>query len=147
MGALTAGRVALVPKGKISGRISLPLAIGAKAFDNGMACFDTAAYGAVKQGAVSTTLQAIGKFTETKDNSAGGTTVPVGVELTREHDVEYWDSVTGAGAITAANLFQPVYIASDHELTTVSTGASIYGRVLTLGPAGYPAGVGVEPLY
>lgn len=146
MGALTAARTILVPNGKMK-KTTLPLAAGAKAFQNGMACIDTAAAGGLKQGAVSTTLKPVGTFTQTVDNSAGGTTVPVGVELTREREIEYWDSVTGAGAITAANLFQQVYIADDHELTTVGTGASPYGIVWQVSPQGYPGGVGVEPLF
>jgi hypothetical protein len=146
MAALTGTRVLLVQPGKIKSG-TFPLAVAAKAFEGGMACFDTAAYGALKQGAVSTTLQAIGRFSQNVDNTAGGANVPVGVVLDREHDIEYWDSVGGGGAITIANLFQPVYIASDHELTTVATGASIYGRVWLVGPQGYPGGIGVEPLF
>lgn len=145
MSALTAARTVLVPKGTIK-KLTLPLAAGAKAYENGMACIDTGAAGSVKQGAVSTTLKPIGKFTQTVDNSGGGTTVPVGVELTSEIDIEYWDSVTGAGAITSANLLQEVYIASDHELTTSSSGASAYGYVWVISPQGYPGGIGVKPL-
>jgi len=146
MAALTAARVILVPNGTLK-KATFPLAAGVKAWQNGMACVDSANVGAVYPATVSTTLLAIGKFLDSVDNSAGGTTVPIGVELTRERLVEYWDSVTGAGAITISNLFQDVYIASDHELTTVSTGASKYGKVWTIAAQGYPASVGVEPLY
>ena len=143
MSALTAARVILVSPGAIK-NVTYPLAAGAKAFENGMACYDTSAYGAVVRGAVSTTLVPIGTFTGTFDNSAGGATVPIGIELFKEHQLTYWDSVTGGGAITIANLFQLVYIADDHTLTTVSTGASAFGRVWWVSPPGYPAGVGVE---
>lgn len=142
MSALTAARVVTVPRGTIK-RLTLPLKAGSKAEENGLCCIDTASAGSVTQGAVSTTLKPIGWFTQTVDNTAGGTTVPVGVELFVEREVQYWDSVTGGGAITAANLFQDVYIASDHELTTVSTGASVYGKVWTFSPQGYPNAVGV----
>jgi hypothetical protein len=146
MAALTAARVILVPGGTIK-RITAPLAAGAKVWENGMACVDPSNPGSFNKGGLTTTQKGVGKFTQSVDNSAGGTTVPVGVELTREHVLEYWDSVTGAGAITTANLYQEVYIASDHELTTVSSGAAPYGYVWTIGPQGYPNAVGVEPLY
>lgn len=147
MGALTAARVSLVGRGTIK-KATFPLGAGApKAWDGAMACIDTANVGAVWPGKVATTLKAIGEFQQTVDNSAGGTTVPIGVELFRERELKYWDSVTGGGAITIANLFQTVYIASDHEVTTVSTGASIYGIVWAVGPQGAPGAVGVEALF
>jgi hypothetical protein len=146
MSALTAARVVTVPIGTIK-KATFPLKAGVAVWQNGMACIDTAAAGSVTKGAVSTTLKAIGKFVDSVDNSAGGATVPVGVELTRERQIEWWDSVTGAGAITTANLFSSVYIADDHTLTTVSTGASIYGIVWAISPQGYPGAVGVEPLF
>src|SRR5580704_4369716 len=142
MSALAAVRVVLVARGTIK-KTSYPLAAGAKAWEGGIACYDTGAAGSVKQGAVSTTLVPIGCFLASYDNTAGGSTVPIGVELFHEKEVSYWDSVTGGGAITIANLFQTVYLASDHELTTVSTGASAFGRVFAFGPQGYPSGVGV----
>jgi hypothetical protein len=146
MAALTAARVVTVPIGTIK-KATFPLKAGHKVWQNGMACIDTASAGSVVEGAVSTTLKPIGKFVDSVDNSAGGATVPVGVELTRERQLEYWDSVTGAGAITTANLFSSVYIADDHTLTTVSTGASAYGIVWAISPQGYPGAVGVEPLF
>lgn len=145
MAALTAAFLVLAPFITIKKTV-YPLAAGAKAFDGGMACYDTAAAGAVKQGAVSTTLKPLGKFLQTIDNTAGGSAVPIGVELDKEAECRVWDSVTGGGAITAANLFQTVYIASDHELTTVSTGASPYGIVMGFSPQGYPNGVVVKPV-
>lgn len=146
MSALTAARVVILARGTLK-KATFPLAIGAKAFEGGMACLDTAAAGAVKQGAVSTTLVPIGLFIDTLDNTSGATTKPIGVDLNREHNIEYWDSVTGAGAITIANLFQDVYIADDHTLTTVTTGASKYGKVWAVSPQGYPGGVGAEAVY
>lgn len=144
MAALTAARTVLVPRGTIR-KGTFPLAIGAKAFEGGIACLDTAAAGAVKQGAVSTTLKPIGWFLQSIDNTSGAATVPIGVELFQEKEIQYWDSVTGGGAITSANLFQDVYIADDHTLTTVSTGASVYGKVWAVAPSGYPGGIGVAP--
>jgi hypothetical protein len=148
MAILTGPRVTLVPSGTIK-KGTFPLGIAAlKAWDGAMACIDTANLGAVWPGKVSTTQKAVGTFLETKDNSLNvSTTIPIGVELYRERELHYWDSVTGAGAITIANLFQVVYIASDHEVTTVATGASIYGLVWTVNPQGAPGAVGVEALF
>lgn len=143
MAALAAARVTLVPKVTIK-KTSYPLGLNKTAYEGGMACIDTATAGAVWPGAVSATLKPIGKFLNTV--TTVGTALPVGVELSQEADCEVWDSVTGGGAITIANLFATVYIASDHELTTVSTGASAYGIVMGISPQGYPGGVVVKPV-
>lgn len=148
MAALTASRVVLIPKGSIK-RGTFPLGFGSapgKVFENGMAVMDTANLGAVWGASVSTTLKPIGKFTGGYDNSAGAATVPIGVDLSREHTIEWWDQ-TGGAITVAANLFQTVYIASDHEVTLTSTGASAYGIIWAVNPPGYPSAVGVEPLY
>lgn len=146
MSALTAARQGLAFRQKIK-TIAYPLAVGAKAWDNGMACYDTGAFGSVKQGAVSTTLVPIGQFRGSVDNTSGSTTVPVGVELNEEKEILWWDSVTGSGAVTIANLFQTVYIASDHEVTATSTGASVAGRVFSINMGNYPGAIGVLPPY
>lgn len=146
MSALAAARVVLVARGTLK-KATFPLKAGSKAFEGGMACYDTASAGSVTQGAVSTTLVPIGLWIDTKDNSAGGSTVPIGVDLNREHFIEYWDSVTGGGAVTISNLFADVYIADDHTVTTVSSGASKYGKVWAVSPQGYPGAVGVEAVY
>ena len=146
MSALTAARIILVPDGTIK-KTSFPLKAGAKAFENGMCCIDTASAATVVQGQASTTLIPIGKFIETKDNTLGAGTLPIGVNLNRERLISYWDSVTGAGAITAANLFSDVYIADDQTLTTSSGGNSKYGKVWIVSPQGYPGGVGAEPVF
>lgn len=143
MAALTAERAILVATRSIR-RATFPLKAGSKAFANGLACYDTASAGTVTQGATSTTLIPIGRFLSSFDNTAGGSSVPIGVMLDREHLVSYWDSVTGGGAITIANLFQTVFITTDHEFTTVSTGASKGGIVWDVSPAGYPGGIGIE---
>jgi hypothetical protein len=147
MAALIAPRVTLVRQWAMK-KATFPLGIGAKAWEGGMACIDSARVGAVWPGSVATTLKDIGWFMGSVDNSAGGATVPVPVELTREKWLQLWDSVGGGGAITNANLFQQVYIASDHELTTVATGASPVGIVWLVGGVnGYPNAIGIEPLF
>jgi hypothetical protein len=145
MSALTAARVQLVFKGTIK-KTTYPLKTGATAWAGGIAAIDTANPGYVFPFAAgTTTTKPIGWFLDSVNNSAGGTTVPIGVELFREHDVTYYDSVTGAGAVTAANLFQTLYGASDHEVTTSSSGsAPVAGVMLGFGPQGYPNAIGVE---
>lgn len=150
MAALTSPRVQLTFRETIK-KVVYPLAAGAKAWENGMACVDTAAAGVVKPGAVSTTLIRIGLFTQSVDNSAGGTAVPVGVDLDEEITIDWFDSVASGGTVTIANLFQVLYIASDHELTTTSTGASKAGIMWAFGGAfggqGYAGAIGVgKPL-
>jgi hypothetical protein len=148
MAALTAPRVQLLFRETIK-KVVYPLAAGASAWENGMACIDTAAAGVVKPGAVSTTLIRIGLFTQSV--TAGGTAVPVGVELDEEITIDWFDSVSSGGTVTIANLFQTLFIASDHEVTTTSTGASKAGIMWALGGAfggqGYPGAIGVgKPL-
>lgn len=143
MAALTAARVSVVSRKSIRKTV-FPLGVNKTAWEGGLACIDSAALGAIWPGAVSTTLTPLGIFLQTV--ATAGVTQPVGVELFQEMECQIWDSVVGAGAITIANLFAPVYIASDHELTTVSTGASIYGTVMGIGPQGQPGGVVVYPI-
>jgi hypothetical protein len=142
MAALTGPRITLVRQGSVK-KTTYQLPTGYTAYDGGMACIDTANPGYVYPGRTgSTTLIPIGWF------SCDGSVVgpgPVGVECRREHEIQYWDSVTGAGAVTSANMFQELYVASDHELTTVSTGASPVGRMWSYSPQGYPGGIGIEP--
>jgi hypothetical protein len=141
MAALTGTYYVNIPDGRIK-KFTAPLAIGQKAFEGGQVCVDSANPGAVYRSASgSTTLKPIGTFMANVDNSAGGTTAAVGVELNREVNLTYWDSVTGAGAVTASNLFSNVYIGSDHEVTTTSTGNSVAGFVWKVLPNGK---VGVE---
>jgi hypothetical protein len=142
MSALTAARIGLALQAKIK-TIAYPLAVGAKAWEGGVACYDTSAYGALKQAAVSTTLVPIGFFRGSVDNTSGSGNVLVGVELFSEKDVFWYDSVTGSGAVTIANLFQTLYLASDHEVTTTSTGASVAGRMFNLNMGNYPGAIGV----
>lgn len=142
MSALVAARISLALIQKIKS-ISYPLAIGQTVWEGGVACYDSAAFGVVKKAAVSTTLVPIGIFRQSVDNSAGGATVPVGVELFEEKSIFWYDSVTSGGTVTVANLFQTLYLASDHEVTTTSTGASIAGRMFSINMGNYPGAIGV----
>lgn len=151
MAALTAARVQGTFRATIK-KIVYPLGIAATAWENGVACIDSANLGAVWPGKVATTLTRIGLFTQSVNNSAGGTTVPVGVELDEELDIVWLDSVASGGTVTIANLFQVLYLASDHEVTTTSTGASKAGIMWALGGTfglglNYPGAIGVGKPY
>jgi hypothetical protein len=141
MSALTKTRIVSAPTGVIPA-MSFPLPIGQVAIEGGIACFDTANLGGVYRGATgSTTLVPIGWFTESVDNSAGSAAVPVGVKLNREIHLSYWDSVTGANAVTSSKIGGLAYMADDQTLTTSNTTASSAGRVYLVRADGQ---VGVE---
>ena len=125
MAALTTKRGT---KNEVLKTVSLPLATGQTVFQGGMACYDTAATGAVKKGAVSTTLVRIGNFAESADNSAGNAP-SVLVKLEREVFADWYDNATGAGAVLATDIFGTAYIVDDHTVTRTSTGASAAGRI------------------
>ncbi len=143
MSGLTAERTFLVGSGTIK-RTKLPLKAGSVAWKGGLVAIDTASPGAVVPGASGvSTLKPIGWFSENVDNSAGGFAA-VGVELFRDHVIAYYDSVTGAGAVTAANLLQQLYLASDHEVTTIAGSNAPAGIMWAFNVQGYPNAVGVE---
>ena len=147
MSALTSTRYVLVKEGSIK-KTSYPLAVGEKVFVNSGLAFDTARPGAMyKMASGVATFVPLGWALADVDNSAGSSTVPCPVELYRERHIQWWDSVTGANAITAGNLFDDAYIFSDHELTKNSGTVSKYGKVLGFSPQGYPGAIGVEPIY
>jgi hypothetical protein len=111
--------------------ISLPLTSGQKVYQGGMACYDTAATGGLKKGAVSTTLVRIGDFAESADNTSGGAP-NVNVRLEIERFGTWYDNVTGAGAVIASDIFGLAYIVDDHTVTRTSTGASVAGLIWDL---------------
>jgi hypothetical protein len=147
MSALTATRIVLVAQGTIK-KTSYPLAAGEKVFKGGSVAYDTARPGAMyKSNTGVATFVAFAWALADVDNSAGPTPVQCPVELFRERNLQYWDSVTGANAITTANLFDDAYIASDHEVTRNAGTVSKYGKVWAFSPQGYPGAVGVEPIF
>jgi hypothetical protein len=143
MADLLTTRVVLVPTGTIK-KTTFPLIAGGKATEGCIVGYDTGAYGSIKgTGLTAATFVPIGWALQTIDNSANGANVACGVELQEEANISYWDSVTGAGAITIANLFQSVYVLDNHTLTTTA-GGSIAGRVFSISPGGYPGAVGIR---
>ena len=112
------------------GQKLLPLAINAKANRGCIACGDTSS-GTVKQAASgNANLVPLGLFDADYDNTAGAGTVLVNIEFFHELICYWFDSVTGAGAVTSSNLFADVYMSDNHTVTTTSSGNSKIGRVL-----------------
>jgi hypothetical protein len=128
MGALTASRVSTTPTGAVAG-MSMPLPAGQKAFAGGIACLDSANPGGVYRATGVATLTPIGWFTEDVDNTAGSASVPIGVAFARELHLSYWDSVTGAGAVTSSDLGTNAYILDDHTITKTAGTNSHSGRI------------------
>lgn len=126
MSSLTGPRA---PREKTIKSIKLPLAAGFAAYRGTMACLDTSSHTLKPGAAANANLINIGQFEEDFDNTAGASAVLVNVTLPREILCQWYDSVTGANAVTSASLFVNVYIASNHEVTTSAAGNSIAGRV------------------
>lgn len=129
MGALTQARVQREFRSK---HLPLPLASGSgmTAFRNGIACIDTSSHTAKPGAAGNANLVPVGEWDQDVDNSAGTASVYVVVNLDKELVARWYDTVTGANAVTAANsLFDEVYIFDDHTVTTASSGNSVAGRV------------------
>ena len=108
--------------------LAFPLATGAKAWEGGIACGDTAD-GTVKQAQALTTLVKIGEFVDSFDNTSGSNPVNVLVRLDKEIVAQWYDNDPGGGAIVAADLFQDAYLLDDHTVTLTSTGHSKAGRI------------------
>lgn len=151
MSALTAARVVGSLRAPIK-KITYPLVAGGTAWGGGIACINTAALGSVTNGQSGVaTLIRIGLFINNVNNSAGGAAVPVGVDLDEEIMLDWFDAA-GTGTPTIANLFQMMYIASDHEVTTTTTSNSKAGIMWALGGTfgiglNYPGAIGVgKPL-
>ena len=137
--ALGAARIVLMQDGYIQ-KTTYSLLAGQAVYDGGAAYFDTGSYGTVT-GTPSATTRFIGKFFMPPASS--GSAQNVGVILRSEILVSWWDSVTGANKVTAANMFAPVYWADNHTLSTSAGDGPIGGRVVGFAPVGYPLGVGI----
>lgn len=111
-------------------KLPLPLdyGTGMTAYENAMACVDTST-GTVKPGAAGNTdLIRIGTFEDAYDNSAGGATVLVLVNLDQELCGRWFDNATGGAAVT--QLFTVATIIDNN--TVGSTGDGNAGVVWML---------------
>jgi hypothetical protein len=126
MGALTQKRMT---RNETFRTKSLPLS-AQSVFQGGMACYDTAALGALKKGASGVnTLVRIGNFAENADNTAAGAPF-VNVRLDKELFAAWYDNATGGGAVVmATHGFGPCYISDDHTVTSTAGSNAIAGRV------------------
>lgn len=149
MSALTAARNVGTLRASIK-KVTYPLAVNQTAFGGGVACIDTSAIGALKPGAAgSGTLIRVGLFINSVTTT--GAQLPVQVDLDEEILITWLDAAA-SGTPTIANLFQMMYLASDHEATTTTTSNSKAGIMWALGGTfgiglNYPGAIGVgKPL-
>lgn len=127
MAGLTSPRWA--PEFTIKNKV-FPLAGLVKAWQGGMAAADTSS-GCVRPAVNNNAnLIPLGQFLQNVDNSATTATAYVNVQLQREINVAWYDNVTGASAVAAANLFSNCYVSDDHTVTMATgTGSAVAGRV------------------
>lgn len=102
-----------------------PLAVGNKAFKNGLAALDLST-GKCEPGHTESDLFALGKFESTVDATSAET--PVNVYLGREVIAEWWENDTGS-PVTIAMLCALCYMKDDQTVTSDPTGASVAGRI------------------
>jgi hypothetical protein len=128
MTALATNRVP--PRFEVWHQRRVPLGASAgKTYSGGLACVDTSD-GYFKNGATSTTLRAIGIWTESVDNSAGSAgALLANVELFHPIVGRWMINDGGGGAIAQANVGSVCYVKDDQTVTITSTGASKAGIV------------------
>lgn len=101
------------------------LAVGNKAFKNGLACIDLST-GKCEPGHIESDLVYIGKFAETIDASLAEASV--NVNLGMEIEVEWWNNDT-VSPVLAASLLSTAYILDDQTVSADGSGRSAAGRV------------------
>lgn len=95
--------------------LRLPLVAALKAWKGTIACFDATSPGNVNQGGPSSTLERIGVFKETVDNTAGGAgALLVDVDLDYEVQGQFF---ANDGTVTIAQIGQDVYVLDNHTVT------------------------------
>jgi hypothetical protein len=102
-----------------------PLAVGNKAWNNGMCGIDLST-GKVEPAHVESDLFIIGRFAEDMDATLGEK--QVNVNLGMELEVEWWANDTGA-PVTAAMVGSLCYAHDDQTVSSDGSGKSIAGRV------------------
>lgn len=122
MTALTKERMSAMEKWTFK---QFALAVGNKAFKNGLAAIDQST-GKCEPGHAEGDLFPIGKFAETID--ATSAEKQVNVYLQEEIEIEWWKNDTGT-PVTAAMLTSVCYVLDDQTVTADATGASVAGRV------------------
>jgi hypothetical protein len=115
-----------------------PLAVGNKAWKNGIAAIDLST-GLVEPGHVESDLLVIGKFAETVD--ATSVQKLVNVRFPKEIWVEWF--ANDATSIASTDVGSLCYLKDDQSVTLVPTGASVAGRIWAVDSA---KGVAVEML-
>lgn len=115
----------------------LPLAVGYKAYKNGVAVIDLAT-GNIRPGAAAKGLFVAGVFDE--DIDATSVTKLVNVNFGLEKEIIYYANDTVA-PVTAAMRGQLAYILDDQTATSASAGASVLGRIWDVDAV---KGVGIE---
>lgn len=120
-----------------------PLAAGVKAVEGCAAVMDPATSTIKPQEAGTAGFLPLGQFTQTVDNSAGGSSVPCEVMLYDEIKIYYYANAAGGAAITA--LFSEAYMLDNQTVTNTSnSGANaVAGRVMDINPT---KGIGVKPV-
>lgn len=101
-----------------------PLAVGNKAFKNGLACLDLST-AKVEPGHVESDLFVMGRFAETVDATLVEKLVNVNFGM--EIEVEWW--ANGTGTIAATDVGSLCYVQDDQTVTITPTGASVAGRI------------------
>ena len=115
--------------------IAMPMTTGAgmKVFRGSRVCVDTSTHFLAPFVSGNANLIPVGTAQADVDNTSGTGTVYVLVLLDHEVVLNWYDSVTGAGAVSTTvggtSLFQTVYGSDDHTVTTTSSGNSRAGRV------------------
>lgn len=121
-------------------RKQFPLAVGNKAWKNGIACADLSS-GKVEPGHGEADLLVIGRFAETIDATAAEKLV--NVDLGMEIEVVWYENATAGDAVVAADLFNLCYVLDDQTVTRTPGGRPVAGRIWAVDSA---RGVAVEKL-
>lgn len=107
------------------------LAEGYTAFENAMACIDTAT-GLVVPGESRAGLVPIGTFNDSTD--AAGANVPgCRVRFPKERWCEWWQN-DAVSPVTSLHHFRNCYILDDQTVTSDGTNRSVAGRVIAVDP-------------
>jgi hypothetical protein len=113
-------------------RAKLPLKAATKVYKGGAAVADigalSASRGFITKGAAAADLLAIGRFSETIDNTGANGAKSAEVIFPREIHTIWWDNDTGT-PVVAADRFSKCYFVDDHTVTSDPTGSSVAGIV------------------